>query len=180
MIKSFAKIAFVVVLAALLYVFVIAEEKPWFDMDNCAFCKNLKTDPALLDHMPIWEHHNIHNGALTITQVDEAYLPSYEKAMAAMEEVGKRMEKGEQLPMCGMCTAYGEVMMQGAKSEEIKSGNLYVSIMYSDNPEVVKKIHAMTDRTNEEMKKMEEMEKMEKMQMEKQSLEKSKKEPTKK
>ena len=38
-----------------------AEEKPWFDMEKCGFCKHLLEDPEMLDHCT-WEHHNIGNG----------------------------------------------------------------------------------------------------------------------
>ena len=149
-----------VVLSLALFCCIASAEagEPWFDMENCAFCKNLTAEPELMDHMPKWEHHNVTNGSVSITEVDKEYLPAYKKAMANMEETSKKLEAGEQLPMCGMCKAYSALMMKGVKYEEVGSGNVFVLLMHSDDPEVVKEIHAMTDRTNEELKKMEEAE----------------------
>ena len=150
-----------VVLAFMLMVFVIAtaQDKPWFDMENCAFCKNLSAQPGLMDHLTKWEHHNVKNGSVSITEVDKEYIDAYKKAIMGMEATAKRMQAGEMLPMCGMCEAYGAVMMKGAQSEEVQSGNIFISLMYSDDPEVVNEIHALTDRTNDEIMKMEEMKK---------------------
>jgi hypothetical protein len=146
----------IVALAFTLIVFVIAtaQDKPWFDMENCAFCKNMTAEPGLMDHITKWEHHNVKNGSVTVTVVDEAYLPAYQKAMMGMEATAKKMQAGEKLPMCGMCEAYGAAMMKGAQVDEVQSGNIFVDLMYSDDPEVISEIHAMTDRTNAEMKKM--------------------------
>jgi len=151
----------IVALAFTLIVFVIAtaQDKSWFDMENCAFCKNLTAEPGLMDHITKWDHHNVKNGSVSVTVVDEAYLPAYKKAMMGMEATAKKMQAGEKLPMCGMCEAYGAAMMKGAQSEEVQSGNIFVSLMYSNDPEVINEIHAMTDRTNDEMMKMEEMKK---------------------
>jgi len=158
----------VVVLAFTLMVFVIAtaQDKPWFDMENCAFCKNLSAQPGLMDHLTKWEPHNVKNGSVSITEVDKEYVDAYKKAMAAMKVTAHRIQEGEQLPICGMCEAYNGLMMKGAQSDEVQSGNIFVSLMYSDDPEIVNEIHAITDHTNDEMMKMKEMKKtgaMEKM-----------------
>lgn len=154
------------VFTMMVFVIATAQDKPWFDMENCAFCKNLSAQPGLMDHLTKWEHHNVKNGSVSITVVDEAYLPAYKKAMMMMGETGKKMQAGEKLPMCGMCEAYGGLKMKGVQMEEVGSDNVFISLMYSDDPEVINEIHAMTDRTNDEMMKMEEMKKsgdMEKM-----------------
>lgn len=159
----------VLIVSLALLVVTSADEKPWFDMENCAFCKNLKAEEGLMDNITKWEHHNVKNGTVSITVVNKEYLPAYKRAMDGMEKTSQRMEAGEQLPMCGMCEAYGAAMMKGAQWDEIQSGNTFVSIMYSSEPEVISEIHALTDRTNQEMEKMMEMEKageMKKMEME--------------
>ena len=132
----------------------LAGDAPWFDMKNCGFCKHLMDDPEMLNHCT-WEHHKIDNGMVVVTTVEDAYLPSYQKAMAVMEEVGKNMEAGEMVPMCGMCQAMGSIFMKGAKYTSIDTKHGSVALFTSDNPEVVKEIHAFVDRNNEEMAKME-------------------------
>lgn len=149
----------VVSLVLLSFSMLAAQEKSWFDMQNCAFCKNLTAEEGLMDHITIWDHHNVDNGSVCISVVDKEYVEAYKRAMHNMEEVGKRLEQGEMLPMCGMCRAYGELIKMGAKQDMVESGNVFVSIMYSDNPDVVAAIHAVTNRTNDEVKKMEQMKK---------------------
>lgn len=141
---------------------VALAETPWFDMPNCAFCKNLTAEPGLMDHITKWEHKNISNGSMTITAVDLEYLSAFKRAMGNMEKTSEALKQGQMLPMCGMCQAFGMLMQQGAKYENVESGNIFVGMMQSDKPEVVAKIHEWTDRTNAEMKKMEEMPKGEK------------------
>jgi len=157
--KNTRTILVVMAFALIIFVIATAADKSWFDMENCAFCKHLTAEPGLMDHITKWDHYNVKNGSVSVTVVDEAYLPAYKKAMMMMEETGKKMQAGEQLPMCGMCEAYGAVMMKGAQWEEVQSGNIFVSLMYSGDPDVINEIHALTDRTNDEMKKMEDMEK---------------------
>ena len=152
----------VLLLMVLFTIPAMADEKPWFDMENCAFCKNLLAEEGLMDHITMWEHHKTNNGSVTITVVDEKYVEAYKHAMAMMDEVGKEMEQGKQVYMCGMCEAYGALMMKGAQWEVVESGNVFVTMNYSDDPEVVKEIHAMTDRTKAEMAKLEKMEKHDK------------------
>lgn len=147
----------VVSLVLLSFSMLAAQEKPWFDMENCAFCKNLAAEEGLMDHITKWDHHNVSNGSVCISVVDKECVEAYKRAMHNMEEVGKKLEQGEMLPMCGMCKAYGELMKMGAKWDEVESDNIFVSIMYSDNPDVVAAIHAVTNRTNDEIKKMEQM-----------------------
>jgi hypothetical protein len=135
------------------------EEKPWFDLENCAFCKNLSAEEGLLDNFPKWEHYNIHNGMLTLSVVEKEYIPAFKNAIANMNKVVKQLEAGENVHLCGMCESFGSLMMAGVKIEEIESENIFVSMMTSDNPEVVEQIHQHTDRTNDEYAKWLEAEK---------------------
>jgi hypothetical protein len=132
-------------------------ESGWFDMENCEFCKHLVEDPGLLEHTH-WETHKIDNGAVTIMSVDPEYRESYLKAGKAMAELGEKMMSGEVNPMsvrmCGHCMMYGQIMMAGAEMQEIRSEIADVSIMTADNPDVVKMIHQLVDRNEQEMKLM--------------------------
>jgi hypothetical protein len=129
------------------------EEKPWFDMEKCGFCKHLLEDPEMLDHCT-WEHHNLEDGMMSVSTVEKEYLPSYREAMAKMQEVGEKMEQGEMVPMCGMCTAMGELMQKGAEWEYVQTEHGDIMIMTSDDPEVIAELHAFSDKTNAELEKM--------------------------
>ncbi|MBD3219056.1 MAG: hypothetical protein GF310_12345 [candidate division Zixibacteria bacterium] len=132
-------------------------DKPWFDMENCAMCKNLVAEPGLLENSD-WENHKIDNGAVIVTTVDEEYLPAMKKASKQMQEVAEKLMAGEKHYLCGMCSAYGELYMSGAKVQSVETNHGFVEIFTSDDPATVEKIHAFADKNNEEMAKMMEME----------------------
>jgi hypothetical protein len=152
---KFAWIAVLVLFAASLT--AVAGDDKWFDMENCEFCKQLMDPPEMLMHTS-WEHHNIANGIVSVATVDKEYLDSWRAAEARMEEVGKRMEKGEQVPMCNSCMALGKIMMMGAKYESFPTAHGNVSLITSDDPKMVEEIQAWGKRTTDEMAKMEGME----------------------
>jgi len=132
----------------------MATESGWFDMENCAFCKNLTEDPGLLPHTT-WENHAIENGMMNIMTVDPAYAESAAKASAAMEKVGADIQAGRVNPMtlkmCGHCKEFGMLMMAGTHMETIKGEAAEVSLITSDDPATIKRIHALVERDNEEM-----------------------------
>ena len=153
----------ILVLAAVLAVAVPAvagegghmkSESGWFDMENCAFCKNLLEDPGLLPHTT-WENHAIDGGMMTILTVDPAYAESAAKASAAMEALGTKMATGQvdpaSLTTCGHCQEFGAIMMSGVGMEIIKGKAAEVSLFTSDDPALVERMHAMVKRDNEEM-----------------------------
>jgi hypothetical protein len=141
-----------------------AVETPWFDMENCSFCKHLLKDPKLLDNMT-WEHLDISNGLLCITTVKPEYKKSYDEAMQAMMDLGQKLEKGEvdwkDIKMCGSCQHWGMLEKMGAKFEHIQGKTADITLITSDNPEVVKKIKEYGRRNREEMAKMEKEKKAE-------------------
>ena len=130
-------------------------EKPWFDMQKCAVCKNLMTDPALMQHFTKWEHFKTADGLINLSVVDKDYIDAYKKAQANMDAVIEKMKTTGEVPyLCGSCMAYGEIMQEGAKYEQFQSDNIFMSSLTCDKPEVVAKIHAWVDRTQVEMAKM--------------------------
>jgi hypothetical protein len=147
-----------VVAMILVSVLIQADEKAWFDLENCDFCKQLTTPPDLLENMG-WEHYNISNGLISVTTVNDGYMEAYLAAQARMEETGKKMQKGEPVKMCNMCMAMGKLMMKGVKMENIQTQHGDILLMTSDDPEVVKEIQAWGKRNNDEMAKMEQSEK---------------------
>jgi len=134
------------------------EEVKWFDMESCAFCKHLATDPALMDNMT-WETHGISNGIVVITAVKPEYQKSYKAACKAMTDLTKQMEAGEvkaeDIKMCGHCQHYGKMVEAGAKIEDVMGKVADVTIITSDKPETLAMIKEYAKRNNEEMAKME-------------------------
>jgi hypothetical protein len=132
----------------------MATESGWFDLENCAFCKNLLTDPELLEHMT-WETHRIENGMMYITVVDPGYQKSYVAANKAMEKLGNDMMTGAvnpmQVKMCGSCAEFGQLMMAGVEMENIDGDAADIMLITSTDPQMVAKLHAYADRNNKEM-----------------------------
>jgi len=156
---KFSRIIMIFAAVMVLASISMADEKPWFDMKGCAFCKNLTTDPDLMKNMT-WDHYDISNGVMAVTCVTPAYKESYQKAMSAMQQVGEEMQKGKtDVPMCGHCQAYGGLMQAGAKFDYVPAKVADIMIITSDKPEVQTMIKKFGQRNREEMAKMEAAEK---------------------
>jgi hypothetical protein len=129
----------------------------WFDMENCAFCKNLTAQPGLMDHMT-WEHHDIANGVMTITTVHPDHKTAYLKAQHDMQAIATDLAAGKRTmadtPMCGHCMAYGMLTMSGAKMEYVAGATADVILITSDNPETVAKIKEFGQRNRTELAAM--------------------------
>lgn len=136
-----------------LLAFAQEAEKPWFDMKNCAFCKEVAAQPGLAEHMH-HEYFNIKNGILSITHIDEGYWDEFAGMQAGMQKVVADMQAGKQLEMCQHCTKIGEFYMKGATVDEIKAQEEIVIVYQSADPEMVKQLHAFGDRCKEELAKM--------------------------
>jgi hypothetical protein len=134
----------------------MAGDKPWFDMENCAMCKNVDLE---MMKAATHEQYPISNGIVSITTVPAKYIAKYREAHAAMVKTGERMAAGEMLEVCGSCTALGKCMMTNPHQEYVETMNGDVWILTSDEPEVVKDLQAWAERNKKEMKKMMEMEK---------------------
>ena len=129
------------------------EEVAWFDFENCAMCSNM--DPEMMNHAT-WEQYDMTNGVLSITTVEEKYLPGFRKAHEGMIEAGKKMAEGTQMSMCGSCTALGMSFAKGAAYEYIMTSNGCAMVITAATPEVVEELHKWAARNKEEMTKMEE------------------------
>jgi len=140
----------IVVLAAAA---AIAGEAPWFDMDNCAMCKNLSKHEGLLENMS-WEQYNISNGIVAVAMVKPDYMKAYRTAHMEMGEVSERLYKGKQLEMCSSCSALGACLMEGASQEYVETSHGDVWIVTSDNKETVAKLQKWSKRNMDEMAKM--------------------------
>lgn len=140
-------IAVSIIAASLIYA---AEDEPWFDMQNCEMCKPLMEVPGLMNNMT-WEHHKISAGLVSISAVKPEFVDSYKKAQQSMMAINGKLMKGEPVNLCNMCKSLGDIIAVGAKRDMIESGNTFIVVTTSDNPEVVDEIHTWGERTNKEM-----------------------------
>ena len=157
--KKLEMVALVVFAAFMLIAGTPPQEKPWFDMQNCAVCKNLTAEPGLMQHFTKWEHFKTADGLMNLSVVDKEYVDAYKRAQANMDAVIEKMKQGEMPYICASCMAYGEIMQAGARYEQFESDNIFMSSLTCDKPEIVAKIHAWVDRTQAEMAKMQQMQK---------------------
>lgn len=148
---KFASVLLVLMVASPLLAQQHSSEMPWFDMKNCAFCKNMA---AMEDHMAemACDTHKIENGMMMVSFVPENLRDEMRKADQAMVETAKRMEAGERLAMCGFCQQIGMLMSKGAKMQKFVGEHGQVTLFTSGDPEVVKTIHSFADRVIEETK----------------------------
>ena len=146
----------IVVLAclALLVSGVFAGENSWFDMENCAMCKNMTSQAGLMEHMKC-EQYPISNGIVTVTNVADGYIDAYRTAHAGMEQTAMRIQKGEALNICQSCQALGMCLMKGAKQEYVKTSSGDIWILTSDDAALVADLQNWVKRNNEEMAKLE-------------------------
>ena len=150
----------IAVIIALMFIgsMLVAEDKPWFDLENCSFCKHLTKDPDLLKNMT-WDNYEIDNGIIMVTSVKPESKAAYMEAMKAMEAVGESMMQGNMdVKMCGQCEYYGTLMMAGAKFQHVDAGVADILLITSDDPELVTKIKYFGTKNKEEMAKLEKAE----------------------
>ena len=130
----------------------LAAEKAWLDLENCGMCKNLLADMDLFEHMN-WSTHVFSAGMIEVTTYPDGYKDRFDKLMASFEACGAKMMAGEQMPMCGMCESYGQLMMSGAKMDQVQTKAGWVTVMTSQDPKVVEMILAHGRRTIDEYAK---------------------------
>jgi hypothetical protein len=128
------------------------ESAKWFDLENCEMCKCLGEHKELMSVMKM-DIKTFSNGMLMIVTV-----PEEQKELLAQcrEEMKKKSQSiTADTKMCGFCHSFGELMMAGAKVEELDTVAGPITIITSDDPELVQKIHQHAKRSIEEHEKME-------------------------
>jgi hypothetical protein len=127
------------------------------EMKKCAVCKYMAANPELMRNMT-WETHKIDNGMLCLTTVPKEMKKEFdavsEKMMQAIDEVKAGAEQGKEVALCSFCASMGELMKANAKQQHIETATGAIHLCTSDDPAVVKKIHAMADKAIAEQKKM--------------------------
>jgi len=142
------------VVLMLIFVASAAGASDWYDFENCAFCQKLTEDPGLLDHST-WENHPIANGMMNIMTVAPEFAAAMTKAMAAMSDLGAKMQSGELNPMtvqtCTHCRSLGMLMMSGTRIEVIEGEGATVTLYTSDDPGLIARLHEQAKRDTAEM-----------------------------
>ena len=156
--KRFGVLIAVILVMSIIASIGMAEDKPWFDMKNCAFCSNMSQD--LMDHLT-YEQHRLSNGVMIITTFPPEYKEEFDKAMAAMQQLGMDLHSGKIDPttikICGHCEYYGKMMDAGAKFEHVSTNVGEIDIITSDNPDIQKMIMTYADNNDKAMAEMIEM-----------------------
>lgn len=132
---------------------MVAQEKPWFDTQNCAFCKLFAAEPGLLDHMTN-EYHNISDGMLSITHIDKGYDDAFKRAQSGIGKIVQEMQTGK-MPayVCPHCSMIGQFTMMGVKQEQVNSSYGIITLYQSSDSVMVAKVQDFGKRSAEELAK---------------------------
>ena len=142
-------LAMVIVVAA----FVIADDKPWFDLEKCAMCTGMMAQEGLMDNMT-WDHYLTKNGMMTVGTVADGYQEKYAAMKATMDKTVEKMKAGEEMYLCGFCTRHGELAQAGVNKEHFSTKAGEVSLMTSTDEKQIEEIHAFAQKTIDELAKM--------------------------
>ena len=147
----------VAIMAVALVAVAVAQEKPWYDMKNCEFCKPWST-PEMMKNCT-FDQVECASGVLTVISFPESFRPSYKAASAQMDAISKKAATGEKIQMCGSCETMGSFFMRGAKMEEIPTKSGVVLLMTASDSTLVGDMHKWAQRNADEEKKMKAAEK---------------------
>jgi hypothetical protein len=138
-----------------------AQEKMLAEMENCAVCKYMAENPELMKETT-WETHKIDNGMLCLTTVPKEMKKEFDAASAKMMQAIAKLEadsaKAKETKLCSFCQSMGELHKLHAKMQHIDTQTGAIHMVTSDDPAIVKKIHAFADKAIAEQKKMQQQE----------------------
>lgn len=145
------------IVMAACFVAIGAEEKPWYDMKNCEFCKPWSI-PEMTKNC-VYDQVETANGVLMLVQFPESFRPKYQAASAEMDALSKKAATGAPVKMCGSCEAMGSLIMKGMKMEELPTKFGVAMLLTSNDTALVADIHKWARRNAEEEQKMKQLEK---------------------
>ena len=116
----------------------------WASAD-CEVCGGMY---AMMDHLTV-EQHNLKNGIMTITIVEDGYTDQYNKAKQQMMQAAMKLQAGEEVELCGSCVAFGKCMQQGPTQDYVQAAAGDIMILTSDNPDLVKQLQMWVAKNNE-------------------------------
>lgn len=112
---------------------------PWFDTQNCEFCKRFAAQPGLLEHMN-HQYFNLHNGLFSVSHIDHDYQPAFAKAQESLKDVIKELQAGKQVAMCRHCSTLGSFYGMGVMPDEFKSGDDIYVVYTSTDTAIVRQL----------------------------------------
>lgn len=131
----------------------IGQEKPWFDMEKCAFCKTISAEKGLMDHMTT-EYHNISNGTVSVTYIDADFKEAFSRAQTNMGKVVEEMKTGTMPVMCQHCETMGTLFQAGCKQEGVQSRDCIIMVYTGTDSAMVAKIHDFGTKSADALAKM--------------------------
>ncbi len=129
-----------------------AQDK-WFDMENCDICKCMAEHQEVMKEMK-WDVYPIANGMVMVSVIPEQHRAVMKQAHEQMMKAVARLEKGEPMELCGFCKSYGALMEAGVTIEELDTVGGQITVVTTDDPDLVAKIHAHAKRSRAEHEKM--------------------------
>ena len=131
------------------------------EMQKCAVCKYMAENPELMKEMT-WETHKIDNGMLCLTTVPKEMKKEFDTVSAKMMQAIAKLEAdpthAKEVQLCSFCRSMGELHKLNAKMQHIDTQTGAIHMSTSNDPAIVKKIHAMADKAIAEQKKMQQQE----------------------
>ena len=124
-------------------------EKPWLDMQKCQICKCMGEHMETMQHVT-WETHKIDHGMLSASVIPSEHRAMVEAIHKKMHAMGNLRATGKEMELCGFCDSYGALKQAGAKEQEITTDFGMITMLTSDDSDLVKKIHDHADRTIKE------------------------------
>lgn len=115
------------------------DPEPWFDLQNCAFCKEIAAQPGLAEQFN-HEYHMLHNGMMSITHVGNDFKDAFAKAQQGMQGVIKDMQAGKEVKMCRHCSTLGSLYQMGVMPDQITRGEDIIVVYTSSDTATVRKI----------------------------------------
>lgn len=115
------------------------DPEPWFDLQNCAFCKQIGAQPGLAEQFN-HEYHMLHNGVMSITHVGKEYKDAFAKAQLGMKDVIKEMQAGKEVKMCRHCSTLGSFYQLGVMPDQITRGEDIIVVYTSADTATVRKL----------------------------------------
>ena len=124
------------------------QEKPWFDVENCALCRHMAEHQHLMTEIKT-ETHLLENGMITVALIPDEHRQAMNAIHVKMRATFEELKEGKKLPLCGFCESHGALMDAGAREEEIETSFGMIGIVTSEKAEIIQQIRAHATKSIE-------------------------------
>ena len=131
----------------------MADEAPWFDMENCQMCKPMMETEGFMQNVT-WETYPIANGMIDVTTINKDFAEKYKIAHGGMMANWEKLKAGEKMELCGMCQAFMGAWNETVDMETIKTQTGEISLTTSSDAETIAKLQVIAKRNITEMAAM--------------------------